>query len=83
MKVILPAQSIPDGSTVTKVTGRKLCKLVNTVKIYGEHKEEVVVQGCKFLISDGNINAIPALTELIWIVEELELLRYLEDIYSE
>ena len=81
IKVVLPARDIPLGETVTKVTGEKPYKLIDTVKFYGDDAPENVVaeKGVLFLVSEGQINIIPADKELAWRVDEMDLLYWLQD----
>jgi len=80
--VVLPADEIPLGSQVTKRTGRAQYTLGDRLRVFnaGGEKQEIVAQeGTRFLIGDrGDANAIPASTELIWLIEEEELLFWLE-----
>jgi hypothetical protein len=75
--VVLPAEKIPLGSTVTKVRGRKEYKLVDRLRVYpmrladqeaGESvPQEIVAEpGVRFLLDGGTANAILASTELMW-----------------
>jgi len=86
MKVILPAQAIPAGSTVTKITGQKAYILRDDIKIYGSvnpEQQEMLRElradkGTRFMVSsDGNISIVAGESELIWHVDADELYRYM------
>ncbi len=88
-KVILPAEAIPLGSTVTKVTGAKPYILRDDIKIYGSTSEEQketmrelrADKGTRFMVAnDGNINIVAGETELMWHVHAEELYRYMYEL---
>lgn len=79
--VVLPAGKIPLGSTVTKRTGRKTYTLKDRLRVFsvpltkaekeagavrGEGQEVVAEPGVLFLVNEGDANAIPSSTELMW-----------------
>jgi hypothetical protein len=81
LKVILPAALIPLGSTVSKRTGRAQYTLGDRLRLFSpnEAKKEIVAQeGTRFLIGTGDANAIPDSTELVWEINEEDLLYFLE-----
>lgn len=67
MKVIVRAEFIEDGTTVTKVKGQKTYTLKRSIKIYGENRREITCDpSCVFLVdNNGNIDMIPESKELI------------------
>lgn len=87
MKIVLPAGEIPIGSRVTKRTGTNVYKLIDMVRIFSDIKGEPAKkikadEGVVFLTGvqgGGDINAVSAKTELVWITDRETLLDYLED----
>ena len=83
IKIILPAYDIPDGSTVTKITGTYQYILSKTIRIFGELKQEIKQQNIVFLTKPDNpinfISAIADYTSLIWVTTEEELYEYLQE----
>lgn len=80
LKIILPAGEIPLGSTVTKKTGTKEYLLKDRLRVFGEtgDRREIVAQpGCVFLVSEGDANAIPSTTEMLWTCQDWQLERWL------
>lgn len=84
MKVILPAHEIPDGSTVTKVTGAKELVLRSSIRVYGSGPGPQRVPSLKLeegtlLLDnqDGSFTVIPSTTELKWLVSEEHLYHWL------
>jgi|CXWL01.1.fsa_nt_gi phage-related protein len=70
IKVILAAGDIPDGATVTKVTGEQQFTLKRNLKIYGEHGVEITNTSDKvlFMVSSGGvINTIDKDKMLCWL----------------
>jgi hypothetical protein len=68
ISVILKAAVIPDGSTVSKVTGEKQYILKRSIKLYGSDQKEVIPDpNTVFLISEGSVNQYPNSTKLLWI----------------
>lgn len=82
MKVILEAQDVPLGSTVTKKTGEKEYRITDRIKIFGENisqKEIIADDGTRFLVADvGNVNVISGRTELVWHIDDDDLYHYLD-----
>ena len=69
LQILLPAHCIPLGSIVTKRTGKKEYKLLETLRVFGEDgepREIKALPGARFLVCDGTANAIGAETELMW-----------------
>lgn len=88
-KVILPAEVIPVGATVTKVTGQKEYILRDDIKIYGSTSEDQkdmmrelrADKGTRFMVAeDGNINIVAGGTELLWHVDAEGLYRYMYEL---
>lgn len=84
IKVILPARKIPEGSTVTKLTGTVKYEVHDSVVIYGTDGEKVEIkadEGCRYLCHPGRveINAIQEDKELIWEVDEWRLASIIEE----
>ena len=77
IKVILPLIEIPDGSLVTKITGRKEYTVQSTIKVHGlPSTSEIKSDGVKFLVSEdgtGNINAHVNTFEVLWHVNKHEV----------
>ncbi|AFC21526.1 hypothetical protein GAP32_078 [Cronobacter phage vB_CsaM_GAP32] len=85
MKVIVEANYIEDGTTVTKVKGTKEYTLRRSIKIYGEnHREIKCDEDCVFLVdSTGNINMISQDTELVAHVHPEDLMYDIQDSLEE
>lgn len=83
MKLILPANQIPEGATVTKRTGESEYCLRRSLKMYtagAAMKEIKADDGCVFLVGpSGNVNIHSGETELAWVVEENELYYWLDE----
>ena len=86
MKMLMPAENIPLGQTVTKKNGEKPYTIRDCVKIYGDadpnrQRELKADDGTRFLISEsGDINVINGDVELVWIVDDYDLYRFLYQI---
>lgn len=69
-KLILKADQIPLGSTVSKITGEKKYTISDVVNIFQENKPSIIIKaenGGRFLMpSDGYICAVNADKELLW-----------------
>lgn len=81
-KVLLPASEIPDGSKITKATGQKEYTLKRELRIFenlrGTECEVIKAKtGVVFLVKDGDINAYPDHTKLLWVVEPKEFYQWL------
>lgn len=83
--VILPARAIPNGSTVTKRTGKAEFTLVDRITIYADKNVDTKPQqieagpGVMFLIGPrGGINAISDQTKLVWITNVEMLIDHLQ-----
>lgn len=80
-KILLPANEIPLGSTVTKRTGEKPYTLKDRIRIFGETgdaRELKATDGTRLLVSEtGDANVVGGETELLWYAEEFELLDLL------
>jgi hypothetical protein len=79
-KVLLPASEIPINSTVTKKTGEKEYRLLDSIKIYNEKGEPQVIkgEGVLYLVDGDSINAISGDKVLGWQIEEADLLGFLQ-----
>lgn len=73
IKVILPAEDIPDYSTVTKLNGTKLYTLRKSIKIHDRNKaqptEIAANDACVFLLAQDCATAIDCHEidkELVW-----------------
>ena len=57
VKILLKVKDIPDGTTVTKLTGTKEYEISSKFAVYGPNRESEPVKledGCKFMLSmDG------------------------------
>jgi len=83
IKVVLPACSIPVDSLVTKRTGQKVYTLRKEIRIFGTSERRGITAdaGVLFLVSEnGDINAIPAGTELVWSATADELRDLLDPV---
>ncbi len=74
-KLLMPAEEVPEGATVTKRAGTKLYELRRKLTIYGpaggQAREITADEGCVFLIANaGTINAISGDTEVIFHAEK-------------
>ena len=83
VRLLLPAGEIPAGSRVTKPSGNKIYELLDKIVIYlGDGQRTVIPaeSGVHFLAAsnDGRFNAIPSDQELAWVVDEEDLLQWLE-----
>ena len=81
MRVILPAEHIPEGSTVTKVTGHKEYTLVHRIEVYQEDGSKYTMackDGARFITADGIATAIGPNAELVWHVDPNDLITYIE-----
>lgn len=79
VKVILPAGQVPLGSTVCKRSGAKEYKLLDHLRVFGEERREVKAQpGCRFMVSEGDAEAIPDTLEILWLATDDALLEYLD-----
>ena len=80
--IVMPADNIPEGTTVTKVTGQNTYTLKRSIKIYGEQTQEIKYgEGIMFLISPhGNITAITSDTELrVRFNNYIEMAEFIDD----
>ena len=81
IKVILPAGQIPLGATVTNRTGRKEYVLQDPPRMFPTPNASFEAQvikaelGVRFLVNDGDANAIPNDLELVWFTTR-DSLRY-------
>ena len=82
-KLILQAQEIPVDSDVTKKTGDKVLKIKDRITIYDKSANHQTIEpkdGTRFLIdSSGSIDVVSNTTELVWIVDQNDLINFLED----
>ena len=85
MKVIVEANHIHDGTTVTKVKGTKEYTLRRSIKIYGENRQEIKCdENCVFLVdSTGNVDMISGDKELIVHVHPEDLMYDIQEAYEE
>lgn len=85
MKVIVPAEFVEDGTTVTKVKGQKTYTLKRSIKIYGENRREITCDpSCVFLMdNNGNIDMIPQDKELIVHVHPEDLMYDIQEAMEE
>jgi len=87
MKIILPAKEIPVGSTVTKKSGQKKYILKDYVRIYNDGivftPSLIAGKDVLFLFdAAGNISAIAATTEIVWIVSDKDLHEYFHERFN-
>lgn len=90
IKVVLPVQSIPIDSIVTKLTGSKKYRLTNVIKIYVESAElkhpDIKLEGVFYLFPveadySTGVCAITGDKEMLWHTNVDELYRYLNKQY--
>lgn len=92
LRVILPAKSIPEGSTVTKPSGIKRYVLRDAIRVWtqspvGMHVEEdsahafIQSEGVRYLFAEngGDIIAVTDSILLTWMVEANRLRRWLNE----
>jgi hypothetical protein len=85
-KVMLPLSEIPEGATVSKVTGQVEFTVRDTIAltVYNEAKTRQTItphDGCRFLLgARGDISAYSGKTEFHWHATAEELYRYFEDV---
>ena len=82
MKVLISAKEIPVGSTVIKKTGSYEYTILDEIQIYqdGDKKTIPAQGGARFLTNgDGAFSAVDGSLELLWVVEEEELIQFLEE----
>jgi hypothetical protein len=81
VRLILAAGEIPVGSTVTKVKGQKPYVIKNEVVIYNPGEAKTVIpaaDGVRFLFDEqGNINAINAQVDLVWMASARQAFEWL------
>lgn len=81
LRVLLPASSIKDGTTVTKRNGTKEYVLTREIKIYGGKEPQIIKaeKGACFLVSgDGSANAHPETTLFLCEMDRWEILELFE-----
>lgn len=90
MKLIVKAGLIPDGARVCKPNGTTEYKLLRQITVYyrgpyvadeftGDRKQVVSSPDVSYMVGDGGqINAVSNGHELCWIVDEWELLNWLQ-----
>lgn len=86
VKIILAASDIPLGRTVTKKTGTKEYVLLDKLRVFGENGERREIKalpGALFLVCDGDANAIPSSTELLWVTTDLDYADHVRRSYME
>jgi hypothetical protein len=75
VEVILPARDIPDGGEVRKVTGSKVYKISDTIRLRGEGSPPdgniVAEGGARFLVGDPMVAiwTISGDKKLVWITD--------------
>lgn len=82
MKVLIAANEIPSGATVTKRAGSKEYTLRREIPFYDPEGNMQVKprHGCVFLVGDpGVVNVYPGTTEFIWHATEEALYTYLSE----
>lgn len=78
LRIVREARFIPDGSTITKLTGEKEYILKHKLPVYMLDKENRLdVEGI-FITCMSGVNQIKPHTELIW-KTTLDHLKFLED----
>ena len=83
MKVLLRADEIPLGSTVTKKTGDIEYIIQDRIRVFNETggRQEILAQdGARFLCgSRGDANAVSGDKKLMWKVDKETLFFWLQD----
>jgi hypothetical protein len=78
VRVILPAEMIPDQARVSKVKGEVGYVLRHNLTLYSSAKEPVKIEGY-FLIGDrGDINQVEPGKQLCWLVTAEDLVEALK-----
>jgi hypothetical protein len=80
LRILLPVEVIPEGSTVSKRTGEYTYVLKRNLKIYGSTKEDgdkkpMVIDGFFLVNERGDINQVAPGTLLHWNVTTLEFVN--------
>lgn len=82
--VLIDLGDVPLGATVTKRTGSKTYTVADKVRIFTTTDAESKVveipaaRGCRFLVKDTDISAVPATDIVRWLVDTAELADALE-----
>ena len=71
LSVVIPLGEVPDGETVTKLTGSKPYIVSRSVKLYSEVQgvSNKVIEpdpSCVFMIGDSSINIASATKKVLW-----------------
>lgn len=86
MEVILPANEIPEGSTVRKITGTKQYIINRGIpyNIFDKNGTKIEILGHKPLcITSGeSCRCIEGTEKLVWVVDSDRLLFYIENKYD-
>lgn len=80
LRLLLPAETIPTGSTVTKPSGSQEYLLTHSLRVYADRKDDLegfTVSGF-FLQGPSGINQIPGDKVLCWNVRASTLVDFLE-----
>lgn len=82
LSVIISADKLFDGATVTKRTGDKIYTLKRSLKVYpidsDKDKPPMVIEGCFLCDNEGSFNQISPTTLLAWRVEAQSLMWALQ-----
>ena len=74
LKIIIEAGQVPDGATVTKVTGAKEYTLSSEIRFYGDESPNIKAdKDVRFLINGDSVNIISAYKEVAWYADLEEL----------
>ena len=82
VKVVLPAEEIPLGSTVIRLTGTKPHTIRDRLRVFvdgGCQREIMADGGARFIVAkDGDAHAVSGRTELVWLAEPQDIIAHLE-----
>jgi hypothetical protein len=80
LRVVLPAQDIPDGAQVTKLTGEQVLTLRHNLVLYQSEKgqEAVMVEGCFIVNGRAQITQVKPEQKLCWVVTAEDFMGCIE-----
>jgi hypothetical protein len=81
LRLLLPAETIPTGSTVTKPSGSQEYILSHSLRVYADRKDDLegfTVSGFFLQGPSGSINQVPGDKVLCWNVKASALVDFLE-----
>lgn len=79
LRMLLPAQDIPDQASVTKRGGEQSFTLRHNIKVFVlADRPAIEIEGFFLVSANGNINQVKPETELLWSVGAEELIDTLQ-----